>query len=54
MFRDPKYARMMDIPKMILHLIAPKFSKFIGLTVLDKKITAFFINIVRTTMENRR
>ena len=52
--RDPKYASVLDIPKFILMAAWPKLAKLVGITFLDKKITEFFMNIVRTTMQNRR
>ena len=52
--RDPKYASVFDIPKFLIMAAWPKLAKLIGITFLDKKITEFFMNIVRTTMQNRR
>ena len=52
--RDPKYASVLDIPKFIIMMAWPKLAKLTGITFLDKKCTEFFMNIVRTTMENRR
>ena len=52
--RDPKYASVLDIPKFIIMMAWPKLAKLMGITFLDKKCTEFFMNIVRTTMENRR
>ena len=45
---------MFDIPKFLVMAAWPKLAKLLGITFLDKKITEFFMNIVRTTMENRR
>ena len=52
--RDPKYASVLDIPKMILKFIFPKISAKLGMTMLNKKCTEFFINTVRKTMKLRR
>ena len=53
-FRDPKYASAFDIPKMLVMAAWPKLAKLLGITFLDKKMTEFFMNIVRSTMQNRR
>ena len=45
---------MFDIPQMIVMMAWPKLAKLLGITFLDKKCTEFFMNIVRTTMQNRR
>jgi len=52
--RDPKYASVMDIPKFIIQFIFPKIASSLGITLMNKKCTEFFINIVRKTMETRR
>ena len=35
-------------------MVAPKLAKLLGIFLLDKDISYFFVNIVRKTMENRR
>ena len=52
--RDPKYSKITDIPKAIFVYLAPKLAKSIGVNVIDPKVTEFFINIVKKTMENRK
>ena len=44
----------MDIPKFILLFIAPRFASSLGITLLDKNVTNFFVNIVRKTMKTRK
>ena len=52
--RDPKYAKSSDILKFLIIMVAPKLAKLLGLFLLDKEVSYFFVNIVRKTMENRR
>ena len=52
--RDPKYAKITDIPKFIFMYIAPKIALKLGINFLDKKVAGFFVDIVRKTMQHRR
>ena len=52
--RDPKYAKITDIPKFIFMYIAPKIALKLGINFLDKKLAGFFVDIVRKTMQHRR
>merc|ERR1711953_398411 len=52
--RDPQYAAKLDILKFIILMISPKIAKLLGIYMLDKNSTSFFMNIVRQTIKNRR
>jgi len=52
--RDPKYASSTDILKFCLIFFTPKLAKLLGIFLLDKDISYFFVNIIRKTMANRR
>jgi len=52
--RDPKYSSLMDIPKFLLLFLMPKASSILGLTFLDRKMTQFYMDIIRRTMDSRR
>ena len=52
--RDKKYAKASDIPKAMFIFMAPKIAASLGMSFLDKKITHFFVDAVRKTIESRR
>merc|ERR1719270_1901898 len=41
-------------PKYVLQFFLPKVAQRLGLTLLDRNHTKFFVNIIRKTMESRR
>ena len=51
---DKEYANASAIPKAMFMFMAPKIAAYLGMSFLDKKITHFFIDMVRKTIENRR
>lgn len=51
---DKEYAKASAIPKAMFMFMAPKIAASLGMSFLDKKITHFFIDVVRKTIENRR
>ena len=52
--RDPKYAKITDLPKFIFMFIAPRIAIKLGMNFLDKKTALFFVDIVRRTIQHRR
>jgi len=52
--RDPKYAKITDIPKFMFMFIAPRIAVKLGMNFLDKKCGMFFVDIVRKTIQHRR
>jgi len=52
--RDPKYASKIDILKFIILMVSPKIAKLLGIYMLDKDASLFYMNIVRKTLKNRR
>ena len=52
--RDPKYAKITDLPKFIFMFIAPRIALKLGMNFLDKKTALFFVDIVRRTIQHRR
>ena len=53
-FRDPKYAKITDLPKFIFMFIAPRIALKLGMNFFDKKTASFFVDIVRRTIQHRR
>merc|ERR1712045_259796 len=51
---DKEYAKASAIPKAMFMFMAPKIAASVGMSFLDKKITHFFVDVVRKTIENRR
>ena len=51
---DKEYAKASAIPKAMFMFMAPKIAASLGMSFLDKKITHFFVDVVRKTIENRR
>ena len=52
--RDPKYAKITDLPKFIFMFIAPRIALKLGMNFFDKKTASFFVDIVRRTIQHRR
>jgi len=54
MTRAEGYSSKLDMPKMMLAIIAPSVCKFLGISIMPSGTAEFFAKIIRQTVEQRR